>query len=308
MKLTWLIPTLLLLMIASPTASAEEAEAPEGDGQPETVPFGEPQPETQSVDELMASLQNPDATARIAAVRALGDRQETAAVEPLSRLLRADPVPEVRGWVVRALHDIDTPEAHAAVTTAAREDPDERVRSMAANLEGVSTPPPQPFSPAGTTTIPPPREQYSPPPTAYTPPQQQRVRIPGRGLRIAGVVTTASSYGLALLVGVALLSAGDEDEWGGTRNFVDWGWKLMLPVVGPAVAATTNDTGGEAVIFWLWSAIQVAGITMLSIGYARRARWLRENGTDEEEPQAEAPSFGIALLPGPGGLSLGGYF
>jgi hypothetical protein len=53
-------------------------------------------------------------------------------------------------------------------------------------------------------------------------------------------------------------------------------------------------------------------VTLLAVGYARRARHLREQeaqeGDEDAEPEARVRRAGIALLPGPGGLSLSGWF
>lgn len=291
------------LCVAAPSASAEEA-APVVPAAVEAEAAAPEEPAEPTAEALIQQLRAPVAAERVAAVRALGERQERSAVPHLITLLRADPLPEVRGWIIRALDDIDTPEAHSAIVTAAREDPDERVRTMAGQLEGVSPAPPQPFTPAA------PRVQPTPVvPPLYRPARPQAPpRPPGRGLRVAGVITTSVSYGLALLVGLAFFTAED-DEWDDT-DYTDWGWKMILPIVGPAVAATTNDVGDASAVFWLWSAAQVAGVTLLAIGYARRARWLRENESPEDdvEPESARRSWGLAVMPGPGGLMVNGYF
>jgi hypothetical protein len=311
---------LTLLALAPATAEAEEGAA-------------EP---SASVDELVSGLDSPDPAARITAIRALGDRREAAAAGPLANLLRADPVPEVRGWAVRALDSIGTPEARAALATAAQNDPDVRVRSVAAQLAGVAAAPgPQPgpaspfeaqavAQPAPAPVVQQPYTPYSAYPPSYF---QRRPSIPGRGLRIGGIVVTSVSYGLALIVGLALISAGAEDEYGyGEPELVDFGWKMLLPIVGPGVAAATNDFHEAQIPFWIWSLAEVAGVTLLAVGYARRARYLREQAADAQAaPEAPAGAegeaegaegagasrrrdVGVAVLPGPGGLSLAGWF
>ncbi len=314
MRVTTLIilaATCFTFVMTPRLALAEEAgETPTaaggGDG---ANTFGDA-PAAQSVDELLATLRAPDGTARVAAVRALGERREASAVQPLINLLHTDPVPEVRGWAVRALHDIGNPEGRAAVVTAAREDPDERVRTMAGRLEGVSSAQPPPYTPAPAQVQPLGAQypQYAPGYPQYRLPQRPQ-RVPGRGLRVGGIITTSVSYGLALLVGISLLSV-EGDEWDDASSEHDWGWKLMLPIVGPAVAATTNDANEASVVFWVWSAAQIAGVTLLAVGYARRARHRREQAVDEDDPEPEASrrNFGLALLPGPGGLQLTGWF
>lgn len=306
---------LTLLALAPAVAEAEEA-APAG-GEVASA----------SVDELVAALRSPDPAARVAAIRALGDRREAAAVAPVTDLLRADPVPEVRGWAVRALDSIGTPEARAALASAAQDDPDERVRAVAARLAGVAPAPgPQagpasPFeaqpAPAPAPAVQQPYAPYAAYPPAYL---HRRPSVPGRGLRIGGIVVTSVSYGLALIVGLALISSGAEDEYGyGEPELIDFGWKMLLPIVGPGVAAATNDFHEAQIPFWIWSLAEVAGVTLLAVGYARRARHQREQADDAaaDEPDSRAEpegvdrsrrDAGVAVLPGPGGLSLAGWF
>ena len=290
------------------SATAEEAapEQPAAASSSAESAFGASSGGSQSIDQLLADLRSPDPNTRVAAIRALGQRREQAAVQPLMGLLRSDPLPEVRGWAVRALHDIGAPEGRAAIVTAAREDPDERVRAMAARLEGVTPAQPAPPPPARPVTQPAyAAPAYAPPP----PPRPQRVRVPGRGLRLSGIITTSVTYGMALIIGLSLLSV-DDTEWDDATTEHQWGWKLLLPVVGPAVAASTEDAEGAEVVLWMWTAAQILGITLMSVGFAQRARWRREHESDEDDQPApaEARRAGIALVSPPGGLSLAGWF
>lgn len=286
-------------------AAAEESEAAE-------VETATP---SQSLDELIATLSAPDAAARVAAVRALQERGDVSAVPRLIQLLGSDPVPEVRGWAVRALYELGTPEARSAVVTASREDPDERVRAMAAQVAGVAPASvPSPYS-------------VAPQPQPYPQPQinasyvtqpftggfgfrQRRPREPGRSLRLAGWIISGVSYGLALLTGIAMMTT---DDGYSSTDYVDWGWKMLLPVVGPAVAATTNSDDmetGATVVFWLWSAAQITGVVLLAAGYARRARARRE--AEEGEDEARSRNFGFVVAPGgptgPAGLTMSAYW
>jgi hypothetical protein len=257
---------------------------------------------TPSVDELIAALSSPDAAARITAVRTLGESGAEAAVVPLTGVVRNDPVPEVRGWAVRSLYQIGTPEARAAVVTTAQQDPDERVRGMAARLTGVAATPAQPAPPSVVQTQPVAPQTTIVAPVVEAPvPRARPPRPPGRGLRLGGWITTGVTYGLALLVGAALMSVGDDDS-------IDWGWKFILPIVGPAVAMVTNLDGEDrALSVWgfLWSAGEALGVILLAVGYTRGQRAPREEA-------ASRPPAGLAVLPGgPGGLpglSLAGWF
>jgi len=282
-----------LLLLLGGTATAQEAEP--------TAPAEEAAPATtRSLDELQADLSAPDAAVRVQAVQALGERADPVTVPRLVEVLRNDPVPEVRGWAVRTLYQIGTPEARSAVVGAARQDPDERVRGMASRLTGVTAPPPSGAATAPAPVAPPPavvaQVVEAPPP----PPPRRRQRPPGRGLRIGGWVTTGVTYGIALLAGFGLMSTGDPGS-------IDWGWKMILPVVGPVVASMTNWEGDEAAMsiwFWLWSAGQATGVILLTVGYMQRARHLEETeGEDEEDRYASRGStFGFSFAPGgPGG-------
>ncbi len=305
----------LTVWLASAGAWAQQTEGASAPGSDEgAVPEAAP---AHSLDDLLGALRSPDAAERIRAAQALGELGDPAAVPPLISIVRSDPVPEVRGWVVRSLYDLGTPEARAAVVEAARNDPDERVRTMAARLAGVraTQPTPSPFSTPPQTPQPAPMTfQPQPQPVAAPTIHYQRRSDPGRRLRLAGWIITGVSYGLALLTGIAMLAADDEyDEYYDydDTDYTDWGWKMLLPLVGPAVAATTNrDTTDDGVISmcWIWSLIQATGVVLLSVGYARRASHRGES----EESRERSDTFGVAMLPGgpggPAGLTFSGYW
>jgi len=308
----------LFVWLCAATAWAEQEAPPEeATAEPEEAEAAESESATASpsLDELIAALSSPEASERVEAVQALQGRGDASVVPRLIQLLRTDPVPEVRGWAVRALHELGTPEARAAVVTASREDPDERVRAMAAQIAGVTPaglPSPYPVAPPQQ-----PQPQAQAPGFAAQPLsrgfgfRQRRPSEPGRSLRLAGWIITGVSYGLALLTGIAMMTT-EEDEYSDT-DYLDWGWKMMLPIVGPAVASTTNGDeieSGATVIFWLWSAAQVAGVVLLAVGYARRSRARRE--AEEGEEEARTRSFGFAVTPGgpggPAGLTMSAYW
>jgi hypothetical protein len=83
---------------------------------------------------------------------------------------------------------------------------------------------------------------------------------------------------------------------------------MLIPVLGPGVAATQSDEGdaGLAVVLWIMTAAQAVGAGLLIAGHVRVARHRR----DERGLARRGPS--LALLPaGPGGrpgLSMGGVF
>lgn len=90
-----------------------------------------------TVDQHIQALGEPDVARRVAAAQALGAARSAEAIPALSRALRSDASPEMRGWVLRALHQIGTPEARRAMTVA-REDSDERIRQLESELSAPS--------------------------------------------------------------------------------------------------------------------------------------------------------------------------
>lgn len=148
---------------------------------------------------------------------------------------------------------------------------------------------------------------------------------PGYRLRVAGWVTFAASYGIALIAGTSMM-AFRADEWGSGDETFATGWKLLLPVVGPAVAAATQDLEDDwdrddflpaAVTLWIWTGIQATGLLLAGIGYWHAAAARRAAPADDEEGEEVASSRQsvaprIVFTPsGPGGrpgLSLAGWF
>lgn len=298
------VATAALVSTLASVAWAQEAEAPDP---------SEPRP-PQSLEQMIAALRSPEASERVRAIQALGERGTPEVVPHLTTIVRSDPVSEVRGWAVRSLYAIGTPEARSVVVTAAREDPDERVRAMAARLSGVA--PAEPRARDMAPQLAPQPYQPMAQPT-YTPSIEPRRRAsPGLRLRRAGWIIAGISYGLAVTTSLALLSSNDEpggwDDWGDPIDYTNWGWKMLLPVVGPALAATTNRDDiemGTNVIFWIWSLAQATGVVLLAVGYARRARH-RAVTEEDDDGSDTARSFGLVLAPGgpggPAGLTMGG--
>ena len=63
-----------------------------------------------------------------------GEGGDAGATPALAGVLQSDASPAVRGWAARALGQIGTEEALRAVANAALSDPDQRVRSLSAEL------------------------------------------------------------------------------------------------------------------------------------------------------------------------------
>jgi len=286
-----------IVTAASATGRAEEATAA-------PAPGG-------SVDDHIAALGSLDPAARIAAIRALGESGEARAVPPLARVLREDPSAEVRGWAVRALAGIGTPEAMAPLTLAAEHDADQRVRQLAARMSGATTPPAQTAAPAPAPVLGP-AVQAQPVQVAPGPmrgPFRPRQRRPGLALIIAGWSAFGASYLVSMIAGAATLAEGAEHTW-----------SLFLPVIGPVVEAGMLFSDYDeliapvAVLLFLDALIQIAGVSMGTVGLVRRhrARQAQEDAeadTDAEpEPEARARSWGFAVVPSTQGLSVSGWF
>jgi hypothetical protein len=114
------------------------------------IPLEEPSVEEipqESTESLIQALQSDDLAERVAAIRALGDRRSVEAIPALGEILQNDPSPLGRGWALRALRHIGTPEARAAVEPA-RRDPDERVRALVDQLAPRPQAPPVRQAPA----------------------------------------------------------------------------------------------------------------------------------------------------------------
>jgi len=121
---------------------------------------------------------------------------------------------------------------------------------------------------------------------------------PRRNLWVGGLVTLASSYGLAALIGAGVMSSGDDA--------IATGATLFIPLLGPAIFSAavepiTTPSGRVGFVFGaLASAAEGTGLALLIAGFMfPRAVYLRN---DVDGP----PSPGISLGPAPGGVGLHG--
>lgn len=272
-----------VVLVAGEARAEVEFGAPPPAETPEATPA--PAPEAGSIQTHVDALGAVDVQARVAAVRALGDLRDPAAVGPLAQALRADPSPDVRGWILRALGQINTPEARAAIIGAASNDADPRVRALAAQIVPTAATPAQPPASPG----------YQAP--AYEAMPQQLARPPrdrNRALRIAGWTIFGGSYGTAFIMGTVFMMMEPEVAW-----------PLMLPLVGPIVEAGFVFAEGDeelivlGILGILSSGLQIAGFTMAIMGHVRGRRAQREQ---------EGQDRGVALLPTGNGLALAGWF
>jgi hypothetical protein len=281
----------------------------------------------------VAALSSPQPAARIAAANALGISRTQSAVGPLVAALRADPSADVRRAVARALAQIGTAEGAAALTEAARSDPDAEVRAIAsaATSAGEPAPPsstaPAPWSapsaaqpsaaePAPTATQPTVvivQQPQTEPERPARPPRPPRP--PGRRYVVSGWATFGALWGLAVVTGTIVSLTGAAIDSEVTMNF---GWMVIIPVVGPALAAgmTWNEDSAAVALnmpFWLGSLGQAAGIVLIGVGYGLAARAAREQAADPEAAAPAARRFGLAVVPSaPGGggpgLTVSGFF
>jgi hypothetical protein len=242
--------------------------------------------------ERVEALSSMDPAARARAAMALGDLGDTAAVPALIRSLSSDPVPEVRGWALRALARIGGTEANDAISAAASHDADDRVRALAAGVLGIPTPPAPPEPAALSPRAAAPRRDALVSRTAA------RTRDPGRELRAGGWATMGGTYMMSLLAAVFVASYGRAEE----------SWPLFLPIVGPAIFGSLEIADGESmvgILSWIDSLAQVAGFVLALVGHARGSRARRER----ERARADYRIHLVAAGPGgSGGLTLSARF
>lgn len=287
----------LVALTVSGEAWAEGAE--EAPPPPPIAP-----PSAVSLEVHFRGLTSLDPAERIEAIRALGDARAESAVDPLARVLRSDPTPEVRGWAARALAQIGSARARAALAHAAQHDGDERVRRLAAQLSSqVTTSPfePSPGSTPGLVVV-----RQNP----FSPFAPYRPRRPGLALIIAGWATFGVTYLASSIAGAASLVDGAEGTW-----------SLFIPAVGPLVEIglmyRAEDDALDAllaplaVLLALDAAAQMVGIALGTLGLVRRHR------AREAEPAADTPApsaassrrgWGLAVVPAGTGLALSGWF
>lgn len=84
-----------------------------------------------TLDELLARLSSADEETRLAAVRALSELGDAAAVPRLAEILAGDSSEQVRRYAVVALANLGGDEAQTAIVAAARSDSSEEVRRWA---------------------------------------------------------------------------------------------------------------------------------------------------------------------------------
>lgn len=235
----------------------------------------QPAPAAPTSDDHVRALSALDVSERVAAARALAELADPATVPALAQALRSDPNPIVRGWLVRALAEINNAQARAAIVSAAQQDADERVRELALQFAPEARPAPQP--------------QVDPAMYAPVERQPRRQRRPGHGLRVGGWILLGSGYGLSLMMGMIGMIIEPEIMW-----------PMLLPLVGPAVSGTIVLVDGYeeemvlGIMGWLMSAVQIAGLTMAIVGHVRGRR-AREN-------EASRRTFAITPVAGPNGM------
>lgn len=283
------------LLLQTTSANAEEAPSP------------------RDIATHLRELSDRDAAVRITAAQHLGRLADAAAEAALSRTVRSDPVPQVRGWAARALHEIGTPSALSLVAEIAQSDTDERVRTLAAQMSGSST------SAQGLTSPFAARSVESDEPRAEPAPSQnetaQAPAQPAAGVEARMVVVVSPTSAPAqptpatqtALVTQPVLSQETlfaarvqlrQERRLRTRGigFAVSGWTLFglsyigslaavgetpisaLPVIGSLIAGaqvngTSNDDMTAGLI--LSSVFQMTGLTLAIIGHVRRQRGRR---------------------------------
>lgn len=265
------------------------------------------------ISTLLRALTADEPPTRARAAQELGERGDPSVVTALVRVLRTDSSVVVRGWALRALDQLATPEARAAVARAAASDTDPRVRELAARLTGLpaggghdgeAEEREEPSRPAGSSA-----RAASEPPMPQTRDMElgarDRSREPGHGAITQGWGVLIGSYGLALMIGTMQMTFDDGDNAGRA-------WKLYIPVFGPMITALTDLRGRGfitlSILSWVWTGIQLTGLVVLAVGYGQRNRARR----DRERARDETRNAGLAVSPGgptsPLGLTVSGWF
>ncbi len=158
--------------------------------------------------------------------------------------------------------------------------PEEATPPAASNTETLAVAPP----------LPPP----APVPANDPPP----VRVPGRGLRIAGASVLGGGYGASLIWGLFMLDFGAEE-----------GGYYLIPLVGGFImggkAVQGVDGDGSISAFMLASLpsiVQTAGLIVLLVGIGKGQKWKKEQAN-----KAIASFVPIGPTGAPG-LSISGHF
>ena len=308
--LTLLFAVLLSCGPALAEEASDDGAASQGEASAEEQPADD-------VDELIRGLRAYEVQERIDAVQALAERGDESAVPALVNSLRSDPSPHVRGWAVRALHHLDTPEAHAAVA-AAREDADDRVSSLAVRLAGPAptarreerlptpTGPPPTVDPAETGARPVPvagQERLTGPQRHRARVQERRRNRPDPHTRMipAGWATFGATYGIALIFGASFMAL--EPEIGGPG---------IVPLIGTAIVGvnTWYQAGDEpglvalGMMAWLNSMFQITSFIIAMFGHRQRRADDRRRASSSRRR-----GFTVAALPGENpGIAVSGWF
>lgn len=168
---------------------------------------------------------------------------------------------------------------------------------------GNAAPPPAPYqaAPYPPTPYGYPPPGYAPAPQypaygtypAYPPPQPVTVHRPRRGLVTGGAITFGVSWGLAASISLLL---NDGSCTGSCSDSADYLW---IPIVGPLVVAARDSSSGGDGIFFLWSAAQAAGATMLVVGLighdVTEYRYAKGGATLQLTPLFARNTSGMAL-------------
>ncbi|MCP4600729.1 MAG: hypothetical protein GY847_09385 [Proteobacteria bacterium] len=136
---------------------------------------------------------------------------------------------------------------------------------------------------------------HTPVDLAYEP---RPLRVPGRGLRIAGASVLGAGYGASLIMGLFMIDLSESD-----------GAYYCIPLVGGYIMGgkVAGDVGdeGEVSIFMLASfpsIVQTAGLFVLIAGIIKGKRWKNKH------PNATIASFVPVGPNGTPGLSVSGHF
>ncbi len=307
--------TLLIVgLLACGTALAEEAPE-DAAPSPEQAPAAE-DPEDE-IDALIAELQVFEPQRRIDAIQALAERGDSSAVPALTNVLRTDPSPQVRGWTVRALHQLDTPEARTAIARA-RSDADERVSALATRIAGPIPAPAfstgRPSRDASAPAVDPSEVRRAPVAEADQDGQRQRIslrerveerrsrrRDPRTRMIAAGWATFGATYGISLVFGAIFMAA--DPEIGGSA---------IVPLVGTAVTAQnvwyncgeSPDCTVLGMMSWLNSMFQITSFIIAIFGHR-----YRRNQRARRLASRRNRGITVAAIPGETpGLALSGWF
>lgn len=141
------------------------------------------------------------------------------------------------------------------------------------NVNPIAAPPPPPPKPA-----PPPVYVPPPCPTPAPKPPPPKPKKVGRTEIVAGATIFGTMYGFSSLAGVIAA------DFGATQ----WGRRMTIPIVGPFLAAPTNDSYTAGWFTAMLGIAQAAGAITLVAGLAKRGRHRRQG-------RLAATSSGVAV-------------